>query len=35
VKVYYTGTLINKVIFDGTRRDCRPPSRLNTVIPLD
>ena len=33
VKVYYTGTLINKVIFDGTSPGLPASFRLNTVIP--
>ena len=33
VKVYYTGTLINKVIFDGTSPGLPASFKLNSVIP--
>ena len=33
VKVYYTGTLINKVVFDGTSPGLPASFRLNSVIP--
>lgn len=33
VTVYYTGTLINKVIFDGTSPGLPATFRLNSVIP--
>jgi FKBP-type peptidyl-prolyl cis-trans isomerase len=33
VKVYYTGTLINHVIFDGTSPGLPASFKLNSVIP--
>jgi FKBP-type peptidyl-prolyl cis-trans isomerase len=33
VKVYYTGTLINKVVFDGTSPGLPASYKLNSVIP--
>ncbi len=33
VKVYYTGTLINKVVFDGTSPGLPATFKLNSVIP--